>query len=313
MKLTVDIPERIAKMRAHTATHLLHAVLNHILGETRQAWSYVDDDMLRFDFTTKKPLSPEQIQTVNILVNNWIRTWAKVTISTMSIEEANQTWAKAFFEDKYGDIVRIIQIENLTTQDNIHIWSQELCGGTHVLDTSHIWWFIIDDQSAVASGVRRITAYTWPRVAEIAVSKQNRISQLSERIDCQPSQLEEKLEKILKAYAHIQQDYESLESTIIQNHLHEEQKTADSRQWVDFCIYISDESHLAHHDYKTIVHQAKQIWSDQDRLIYTVSGAFALYTWASNTAKILSKQWWVRGWGSNQFVQGKDENIKNVE
>jgi len=165
----------------------------------------------------------------------------------------------------------------------------------------------------VASGVRRITAYTWPRVTEIALQRQTRLEVLSNRLDCQPTQLEDKIEKILKDYTHIKQDHESLQTIIIQNHLQEAKKSATSREWVDFCIYISDESHLAHHDHKTIVNQAKQLWSDQNRLIYTDAGAFALYTWTSNTAKLLAKKWWVRWWGSDQFVQGKDESILNME
>jgi len=308
MKLAVDVSQRKAKMRAHTATHLLHAILSYILWETSQAWSYVDDDILRFDFTTKKPLTTQQIQTINTLVNLWIRQWAHVNIAEMSMDEASKTWAKAFFEDKYGDMVRVVNIEKLISE-TWSISSVELCGGTHVSDTWHIWAFIISEQSAVASWVRRITAYTWTRVSQIATERQDRLNKLSTRLDCQPWQLEDKLEKILKDYTHIKQDHESLQTSIIQNHLQEAQKSADSREWVDFCIYIWDESQLAHHDYKTIINQAKQLRSNQDWLMYNDTWAYALYTWASNTAKSLAKSRGIRWWWSDQFVQGKDESV----
>ena len=313
MHISVHKAQRKAKMRAHTATHLLHGLLSHILWDTRQAWSYVDQDILRFDFATKKPLSTEQITQINTAINLWIQASSEVSIQEMSLEDAKQTGAKMFFEDKYGETVRVVHVEALkndiyTTDIN----SVELCGGTHVSNTSEIWAFLITEQSAVASGIRRITAVTGPKVAQTALDQQSRIEKLSTRLDCQPKQLEDKLEKIMNDFEHIKQDHESMQTQIIQNHLIEAQKSATSRETIPTVIYIWQDSHLAHHDYKTTVQTAKQIRSDQDRLIYTDAWAFALYTWASNTAKSLATTWGLKWWGSDQFVQGKDENVKQL-
>ncbi len=120
MKIAVNQPQRYAKMRAHTATHLLHSVLGKIIGQTKQEGSLVDEDYLRFDFATPKALTPDQISQIETTINQYITDSLPVSVQEMSIDEARQTGAKMFFGDKYGDIVRVV-----TIGDGVSV---ELCG-----------------------------------------------------------------------------------------------------------------------------------------------------------------------------------------
>ena len=134
MKLLVDQSQRYAKMRAHTATHLLHAELAKIFKNTKQAGSLVDEDYLRFDFHAERLLSQEEISAIENAVNTLIYHAYTVDISEVSYPEAIALGAKAFFEDKYGDMVRLVRVFDY---DNQPI-SLELCGGTHVTNTKDI-------------------------------------------------------------------------------------------------------------------------------------------------------------------------------
>ena len=177
MKLIVDKVQRLAKMRAHTATHLLHAALDKVLNWTRQAGSLVDEDYLRFDFTASKPLTQEQIKQIENMVNEWIKKWLKVEKIELPLEEAKKLWAKAFFEEKYWDIVRIVIVK--WDEQDVSI---EFCGGTHVDYTNEIGAFKILWQEAVASWIRRIIAYTGPKVADYCISLEEQLLIIWEKL-----------------------------------------------------------------------------------------------------------------------------------
>lgn len=130
MKLTVDHAQRFAKMRAHTAAHLLHAELVKIFPATKQAGSFVDEDYLRFDFAADRSLTSEELAKIQSNINTIIYAALPVTTTETSFDEAVKLGAKAFFEDKYGDVVRLVKVD----QDI----STELCGGTHVTNTKDI-------------------------------------------------------------------------------------------------------------------------------------------------------------------------------
>ena len=134
MKLLVDQSQRYAKMRAHTATHLLHAELAKIFKNTKQAGSLVDEDYLRFDFHAERLLSQEEISAIENAINTLIYHAYTVDISEVSYPEAIALGAKAFFEDKYGDMVRLVRVFDYDHQPI----SLELCGGTHVTNTKDI-------------------------------------------------------------------------------------------------------------------------------------------------------------------------------
>ena len=141
-------------MRNHTATHLLHAALREQLGtHVRQAGSTVRPDKLRFDFTHGAALSPDELAEIEERVNGWIKASHPVRALHMDRDQAEALGAMALFGEKYGDWVRVVEVEEV---------SRELCGGTHVLNTAEIGIFAIVSEGSSASNVRRVEALTGP-------------------------------------------------------------------------------------------------------------------------------------------------------
>lgn len=152
VKVKVDAYKKLSSARNHTATHLLHATLKKILGEhVNQAGSLVTPERLRFDFTSFEALSPQQLKDVESTVNIEILKGIDLVFANMSINEAKKQGATALFGEKYGEIVRVVEIPGVST---------ELCGGNHVRNTGQIGLFKIISETSVASGVRRIEAIT---------------------------------------------------------------------------------------------------------------------------------------------------------
>jgi len=151
--------DRHATMRNHTATHLLHAALRERLGShVRQAGSAVRPDKLRFDFTHGSRLEPADLEAIGERVNGWIKESAPVRAVEMDRREAERLGAMALFGEKYGDWVRVVEVEGV---------SRELCGGTHVTNTAEIGIFAILSEGSSASNVRRIEAVTGPAAIDL--------------------------------------------------------------------------------------------------------------------------------------------------
>ncbi len=158
--------------RNHTATHLLHAALRHVLGEhVHQAGSVVEPDRLRFDFTHHGPIRPEQLDEIEAMVNRGI--WAAQPVRTTQkpYQEAVAGGAMALFGEKYGDVVRVVEIPGLST---------ELCGGTHVRNTAEIGLFRIVQETGVAAGVRRVLALTGPKAYEFLRDRERGLERIAE-------------------------------------------------------------------------------------------------------------------------------------
>ncbi|MCW2995689.1 MAG: alaS, partial [Conexibacter sp.] len=194
----VDRGARHATQANHTATHLLHAALREALGtHVRQAGSYVGPDKLRFDFTHGTRLSPEEVAQVEDRVNGWILANDPVRPITTTLKEAQELVAMALFCEKYGDVVRMVQIADGS-------YSRELCGGTHVRSTAEIGVFRIVSEGSSASNVRRIEAVTGPEAVTLLRSHDALIRAAAGELRTSPEQVPAKvadLQAQLKAAA----------------------------------------------------------------------------------------------------------------
>jgi alanyl-tRNA synthetase len=172
VEAVVDRGTRHATMRNHTATHLLHAALRERLGtHVRQAGSAVRPDKLRFDFTHGQGLSAEELRDVEDRVNEWIDASSPVRWLNMEREEAEQLGAMALFGEKYGEWVRVVEVEGV---------SRELCGGTHVANTAEIGVFKIVGEGSSAANVRRVEAITGPAASELLRRRDDELGEVGE-------------------------------------------------------------------------------------------------------------------------------------
>jgi alanyl-tRNA synthetase len=193
-------------MRNHTATHLLHAALRKELGDrVKQAGSLVDPDRLRFDFTYPKALAPEAIKQIEEHVNQQIFNNASVSISEMPYDEAIKKGALAFFDEKYGDKVRVVCVG-----DEKSPFSVELCGGTHLAQIGEIGYFKIISESSVASGVRRIEALTSKRAFDYLSHREEIVSKFESKLGTKEEGALEKLEGLLAQLRNLTKENEQL-------------------------------------------------------------------------------------------------------
>lgn len=188
VKADVDALRRADIMRNHTATHLLHAALRKILGpQVRQLGSLVAPDRLRFDYSYSQALSPQQIQEIEDAVNQEILNDTEVVKEEKDLEAAKKSGAVAFFGEKYGDRVRIVDVPG---------FSKEFCGGTHCSRTGEIGSFLIVGESSVASGTRRIEALTGKGALQYGRQIRKQLAELSQELKTTPSQLNERIQKM---------------------------------------------------------------------------------------------------------------------
>ena len=202
----VDPVRREDTARNHTATHLLHAALRQVLGaHVRQAGSLVAPNRLRFDFTHVKPMTDDEVWQVQLLVNEKIRQNAKVLKDEDSYTAAIQRGALAFFGDKYGDEVRLIEIANGAT------FSFEVCGGTHVQQTGEVGAVYILGESSIGAGMRRLEAISG-RAAEKAVWERfNREDRLVRKLQTTGPDLEDRVQSLLDELDGVRREKEALE------------------------------------------------------------------------------------------------------
>lgn len=181
VEFEVNLKRRADIARNHTATHLLHAALKQLLGShVNQAGSYVGPDRLRFDFSHFSPLTEEELAQVEDIVNEKILDAVDVEISQQELEKAREMGAMALFGEKYGKIVRVV---------NVPGYSMELCGGVHVSNTSHIGLFKILSESSVGAGVRRIEAVTGRGALAYTRELENLIGEAAAAVKGRPNNL----------------------------------------------------------------------------------------------------------------------------
>ena len=203
----IDTDRRKAIMRAHSATHLLQAALREVLGDhVHQAGSLVEPDRLRFDLTHFSAITPEELERVNEIVGDWILDGMDVTVSEMSMEQAKASGATALFSEKYGDLVRVV---------NMGGKSVELCGGTHVDNTAKIGPFRITGESSVASGVRRVEAITGKAYLREMEAVNRRMYAAAEVLHAKPADLIAKAKGFTAELKEARQNVERMKEKIL--------------------------------------------------------------------------------------------------
>ena len=207
--LEVDAKKRALSARNHSATHLLQKALRTVLGtHVEQAGSSVNEDRLRFDFTHFSAMTPEELKKVEEIVNEKIAAALPVVVKNMPIEEAKKTGAQALFGEKYGDIVRVV---------NMGDFSIEFCGGTHVQNTSEIAAFKIISETGVAAGVRRIEALTSEGLMKYYDELEEKLKNAANLLKATPDNLADKITHLMSENKALHSEVESLKSRMAQD------------------------------------------------------------------------------------------------
>ena len=200
----IDAERRKAIMRAHSATHLLDAALKKVLGDhVHQAGSLVEPDRLRFDFTHFEAITPEELSEIDRLVNDAILEGYPVVTEVLPIEEAKKKGAVAMFGEKYGDIVRVVEMGD---------FSMEFCGGTHLDNTAKAGPFRIKSEASIASGVRRIEATVGKLTLETVNRNQQVLFHAAQMLKTNPGELEKKLDQQLTEMKELRHNLEKFQA-----------------------------------------------------------------------------------------------------
>jgi alanyl-tRNA synthetase len=201
----VDVASRNRTMRNHSATHLMHKALREVLGvHVQQKGSQVDPDKTRFDFVHTQPMSDAEIRKVEAIVNAEILANADCQSRVMAIEDAQKTGAMMLFGEKYGDLVRVIDIGS----------SIELCGGTHVKRTGDVGLFKIVDESGVAAGVRRVEAVTGEGALALVQLQEEQLQQVADAVKAQPQEAAARISQILDNVKLLEKELAALKSKL---------------------------------------------------------------------------------------------------
>ena len=204
--LSVDREARMATARNHSATHLLQKALKTVIGShVEQKGSFVSPTRLRFDFAHFQAMTPEEIRKVEDLVNDEIRAALPVKTELMPIAEARATGAMALFDEKYGDVVRVVSMGD---------FSKELCGGTHVSNTSEIQFFKILSDSGISSGVRRIEALTGNNLIRHYEEQEKMLFEAAHVLKTEPSEVSARISHLLSEIKDLQSENEKLKNKL---------------------------------------------------------------------------------------------------
>lgn len=302
---------RAATARNHSATHLLHAALRQILGEhVQQKGSLVASDILRFDFANDQPVSFEQLQEIERLVNAEVIANSPVTTELLDIESAKAKGAMMLFGEKYGDEVRVLSMGSIIEEKNFSI---ELCGGIHVKRTGDIGLFKITSEGGVAAGVRRIEAVTGIKAIEITQKSDRDINTINGLLKAQKDQTLEKVEALVDTTSSLQKQIEQLNQKLASFQAAEllsQVQTLAGRQTLITTVQNMDAKSLRnlHDGVKSKLENAVIVLAgvegDKVSLIASVAKDFTASIKAGDIIKHLATELGGKGGGKPDLAQG---------
>jgi alanyl-tRNA synthetase len=233
----IDTRNRRQTEKNHTATHLLHAALRRVLGDhVQQAGSLVEPERLRFDFTHHGKVDEDQIREIETIVNEKIQENLPLEITQESFKSARERGAMALFGEKYGEVVRTIQIND---------FSLELCGGTHVSRTGQIGLFVIVNESSIASGVRRIEALTGKQAVIYLQTIRQKIKELSGLLNAQGDELVSKINELLDRKKVLEKELEKVNTRMLSGDIDNLIKNAEMINGVKVIVFKSQDATMA--------------------------------------------------------------------
>ncbi|MEG0746468.1 MAG: alanine--tRNA ligase [Acinetobacter sp.] len=311
VEATVKADIRAATARNHSATHLLHAALRQILGDhVQQKGSLVASDILRFDFANDQPVSFEQLQQIERLVNAEVIANTPVTTELLDIESAKTKGAMMLFGEKYGEEVRVLSMGSMIEEQNFSI---ELCGGIHVKRTGDIGLFKITSEGGVAAGVRRIEAVTGTKALETVQKAESDIQTINGLLKAQKDQTVEKVEAIVETASSLQKQIEQLNQKLANFQavaLLDQVKEIAGRQTLITSVQGLDAKSLRnlHDSVKSKLEDAVIILAgvegDKVSLIASVAKQYAAHLKAGDIIKHLAQELGGKGGGKPDLAQG---------
>ncbi|ENU92230.1 alanyl-tRNA synthetase [Acinetobacter vivianii] len=311
VEATVKADIRAATARNHSATHLLHAALRQILGEhVQQKGSLVASDVLRFDFANDQPVSFEQLQQIERLVNAEVIANTAVTTELLDIDTAKAKGAMMLFGEKYGEEVRVLSMGSVIEEKNFSI---ELCGGIHVKRTGDIGLFKITSEGGVAAGVRRIEAMTGTKALEVVQKAETDIQTINGLLKAQKDQTVEKVEAIVETASSLQKQIEQLNQKLASFQaadLLDQVKEIAGRQTLITAVQGLDAKSLRnlHDSVKSKLEDAVIILAgvdgDKVSLIASVAKQYAATLKAGDIIKHLAQELGGKGGGKPDLAQG---------
>jgi alanyl-tRNA synthetase len=327
----VDREKREATRRHHTATHMLHKALREVLGpHVTQAGSLVAPERLRFDFNHNAPLTREERERVEDIVNRQILNNIPIQECHMTKDEAHKIGAMMLFGEKYGENVRAIMVSKYDCKQPEQAWSLELCGGTHVDETGQIGLFKIMSQAAVSAGVRRLEAVAGFSTLAMVRRLEQQLMQAAETLKTTPEDLPARLEKVLSQEKMLEREIQTLKSKELRSQFDDIAKSAISvggAQVISQKLIGADGKQLAEAAERLrdkagagVVVLASVI-EDKISFVVVVQKAFTERGWhAGQIAKEIAGQIQGSGGGRPDFAQGGgkdpgalDEALAHIE
>ena len=312
--LYVDTKKRSLVQYNHTATHILQRALKDVLGEhVAQAGSYVDDQRLRFDFTHPAKMSDEEIRRVEDIVNEKIFAGIGVNIANMNKEEAMQSGAMALFDEKYGDVVRVVCVGD---------YSVELCGGCHVSNSANIGLFKIAYEESVGSGIRRIEAMTSINAYKALKENEETISKISDTLKLKnKNDVITKVESTVEELNAVKKERDLLKDKLTNIEAKEKAKAIEEINGVQF-LYVQENKDSASAKQLTFEFrdQLKSgivvlVSNYEDKVSYFVgvTADLAKTKRAGDIVKVLNTHMNGRGGGKPDFAQGGCKSLEGLE